>query len=633
MTSATPADSHWLQTPIDNERDHVRGDLSAPGAVTILLYGDYLCPYCRKLRPVIRALKEAAGDRLVYVYRHFPNEKAHPGTTFISRATEAVCRQGRFWEMHDWLYDNPAPNRQQLLDFIRSLGVDMDQFAHDVESDDVAARVEHDLEDGRHNGVTGTPTIFIDGLRYDGAWDFHSLMEALDQPVAARVQRSARAFASLPASGGLALLIAAALALAVANSPLAGLYHSFVTAPFGVGTPGSLLSMPVAEWSSEGLLAIFFLLVGLDIRKELTTGSLTDVRAAILPVVAAFGGLLVPAGVYLLLNRGPTASGWSVPTATDIAFALGILALFGAHIPASLRVFVAAFAVVDDVLSVLTLAIFYPHGFSVVWIGVGAVMIAALYALNRSRVYTAWPYVVATVVLWIALHLAGIHGALAGVVLAAFLPTRPTPRVGPLLAQAATALVTLETEQKESKANGTEQQRLEEEAVWDWASRNLSAASDRLLSPADRVERAVSPWTAYFVLPLFAFTATGIGLRVDFSAPGSIAVIMGVILGLAIGKPLGISLASWIAIRSRIAIAPEGISPRNFIGVACLCGIGDTVSLLLADQAFPDPSIAAVAKIGVLIGSILAAILGAVILAVRLPSLSITAESEAPTAV
>jgi NhaA family Na+:H+ antiporter len=630
MTYTTPADSHWLQVPVDAERDHVRGELSAPGAVTLLLYGDYLCPFCRRLRPVIRSLREALGERLVYVYRHFPNEKAHPGATFIARATEAVCRQGRFWEMHDWLYDKPAPTREQLLAFIKSLGVEMEQFARDVESPEIAARVERDLMDGRHNGVTGTPTIFIDGLRYDGAWDYHSLLEAVDQPVAARVQRSARAFASLPASGGLALLIAAALALAVANSPLASLYHTFVTAPFGIGTPQALLSMPIAEWSSEGLLAVFFLLVGLEIRAELTTGSLTDVRAAILPVVAAFGGMIVPAAIYLLINRGPTASGWSVPTATDIAFALGILALFGAHIPASLRVFVAAFAVVDDVLSVLTLAIFYPRGFSLTWIAVGAVMIAALYALNRSRVYSAWPYIVATVVLWVALHLSGIHGALAGVVLAAFLPTRPTPLVSPLLAQAATALATLETEQKETaKTQGSEKQRLEEEAVWDWASRNLSAATGRLLSPADRVERAVSPWTAYFVLPLFAFTATGIGLRVDFSAPGSVAVIMGVILGLAIGKPLGISLASWLAIRTGIAIAPEGISARNFIGVACLCGIGDTVSLLLADQAFADPTVAAVAKIGVLIGSVLAAILGAAILAVRLPSTSITAE--APT--
>jgi NhaA family Na+:H+ antiporter len=382
--------------------------------------------------------------------------------------------------------------------------------------------------------------------------------------------------------------------------------------------------MPVAEWCSEGLLAIFFLLVGLEIRRELTSGSLTDPRAAALPVIAAIGGVLAPTAIYLLLNPSRTASGWSVPTATDIAFALGILALFGSRIPASLRVFVAAFAVVDDILSVLTLAIFYPRGFSVVWIAIGLGTIGLLYALNRWRVYSVWPYVLATMLLWISLHSTGIHGALAGVVLAAFLPTRPTPSVGPLLAQAATALATLEAEQKDAKKSGARPRRLEEEAVWDWASRNLSAASDRLLSPADRIERAVSPWTAYLILPLFAFSAAGIGLTVDLSAPDAAAVLTGVVLGLVIGKPLGISLASFLAIKSSVAVAPDGISIRNFLGAACLCGIGDTVSLLLADQAFPHGAIADVAKIGVLIGSVLAALVGAAILALRSPSAAVT---------
>ncbi|HEY1637195.1 MAG TPA: Na+/H+ antiporter NhaA, partial [Rhizomicrobium sp.] len=598
--------------------------LTVPNAISLVLYGDYLCPYCRRLRPVILQLRKKLGERLVYIFRHFPNEKAHPGSTFIARATEAAARQGCFWEMHDWLFDNPIPTKPEVLERLRSLGIDMDTFERDLESDEVRARVESDRRRGQHNGVTGTPTIFIDGLRYDGAWDFYSMLEAIEQPVAARVQRSARSFASLPASGGLALLIAAALALLCANTFVGPLYHRFVNTPLGIGAPGGLLSMPVAEWCSEGLLAIFFLLVGLEIRRELTSGSLIDPRAAALPVIAAIGGVLAPTAIYLLLNSGGTASGWSVPTATDIAFALGILALFGSRIPASLRVFVAAFAVVDDILSVLTLAIFYPRGFSLIWIAVGLGTIAILYILNRWRVYAVWPYVAATVVLWVSLHSAGIHGALAGVVLAGFLPTRPTPAVSPLLAQAATALATLEGEQKEASKAGFAKRRLEEEAVWDWASRNLSAASDRLLSPADRIERAVSPWTAYLVLPLFAFSAAGIGLSVNLSAPEAANVLAGVILGLVIGKPLGMSLASALAIKSGLGVAPQGISIRNFLGAACLCGIGDTVSLLLADQAFPHGAIADVAKIGVLIGSVLAAAAGAAILAIRTPSAAIT---------
>lgn len=629
MTEETPSDRLWLQHPVQEGRDHIRGNLSAKNAVTVVLYGDYLCPYCRRLRPVIAQLREKLGERLVYVFRHFPNEKTHPGSTFIARATEAATRQGCFWDMHDWLFDNAVPTEAEVLDRVRSLGIDMDRFQRDLESAEVRARVESDQRRGRHNGVTGTPTIFVDGLRYDGAWDFYSLLEAIEQPVAARVQRSARSFASLPASGGIALLVAAVLALLCANTPLAPLYEWFVTLPFGIGAPGSLLSMPVAEWCSEGLLAIFFLLVGLEIRRELTSGSLTDPRAAALPIIAALGGVLVPTAIYLALNSGRTASGWSVPTATDIAFALGILALFGSRIPASLRVFVAAFAVVDDILSVLTLAIFYPRGFSFVWIAIGLGTIGVLYILNRWRVYAVWPYVVATVALWVSLHSTGIHGALAGVVLAGFLPTRPTPAVSPLLAQAATALATLEAEQKETGKAGTQKRRLEEEAVWDWASRNLSAASDRLLSPADRIERAVSPWTAYLILPLFAFSAAGIALNADLTAPQATNVVAGVILGLVVGKPVGISLASLLAIKSGVAIAPEGISVRNFLGAACLCGIGDTVSLLLADQAFPHGEISAVAKIGVLIGSVLAAVLGAAILAVKIPSLATTDVIEA----
>jgi NhaA family Na+:H+ antiporter len=621
---APSSDRLWLQHPPDKARDHIRGDPNAANAATVVLYGDYLCPYCRRLRPLLLQLRDKLGERLVYVYRHLPNEKVHPGSTFIARVTEAAARQGRFWEMHDWLFDNPIPTKAEVLERVRSLDIDMDTFQHDMEGGEVRARVESDQRRGRRNGVTGTPTIFIDGLRYDGAWDFYSLLEAIEQPVAARVQRSARSFASLPASGGIALLLAAALALVCANTPLASSYRAFVDLPFGIGSPGSILSMPVAEWCSEGLLAIFFLLVGLEIRRELTSGSLTDPRAAALPVIAAMGGVLAPTAIYLLLNTNRTASGWSVPTATDIAFALGILALFGSRIPASLRVFVAAFAVVDDILSVLTLAIFYPHGFNLIWIAIGLATIGFLYVLNRWRVYAVWPYVATIVALWVSLHSTGIHGALAGVVLAGFLPTRPTPVVGPLLAQAATALATLEAEQKETSKAGSQKRRLEEEAVWDWASRNLSAASDRLLSPADRIERAVSPWTAYLVLPLFAFSAAGIGLSVDWSAPDATNVLAGVVVGLVVGKPLGIALASVLAVKSGVAIAPDGISVRNFIGAACLCGIGDTVSLLLADQAFPNGPIADVAKIGVLIGSVLAAALGAAILGLRSPSAATT---------
>ncbi|HEX4302599.1 MAG TPA: Na+/H+ antiporter NhaA [Rhizomicrobium sp.] len=606
-----------LLHPVERGRDHVRGG-STPGAVEVVVYGDYLCPYCRRLRLIIARLREAVGERLAYVFRHFPNEKSHPGANFAACAVEAAAAQDRFWDMHDALYETEPPLDEKHVRAIAArLGLDMARFDQDVDSAETHARVTQDLEEGRRNGVTGTPSFFIDGQRYDGAWDFHSMLEELQRPVGAQLQRSARAFANLPASAGFVLLLAAAAALLCANTGLAPLYHAIMSSPFGIGTPGSALSMSVGEWFSEGLLAIFFLIVGLEIRREMTSGSLTDFRAAALPALCAVGGVLAPTAIYLALNRGPTAAGWSVPTATDIAFALGVLALLGNRVPVGLRIFVAALAVVDDILSVLTLAIFYPRAFELGWLIVAAVSVAALFALNRSKVYAGWPYAVVAVVLWVALHGAGVHGALAGIFLAAFLPTRPAPAAGPLLAQAATALAALEHAENEAKAAGETRETVMQEPIWEWASRNLSAASDRLLSPADRIERAVSPWSAYVILPLFAFSATGVGLAVDLATPDAGRVLAGVILGLVFGKPLGICLAALAAVKTGIARMPEDVSLRGFIGAACLCGIGDTVALLMADQAFPHGDDSALAKIGVLVGSVLAAALGAAVIAIR----------------
>lgn len=615
-TGVVPGVAVRLQRAIDPRRDHVRGGRTSDGVVSVVLYGDYLCPYCRRLRPVLDRLRQAFGERLAYAFRHFPNERAHPGATFIHRAAEAAARQGRFWAMHDRLYGQEPPlGEEQVFDIAGELGLDMERLRRDLESDETRRRVDEDLAEGKRNGVTGTPTLFVDGIRYDGAWDFYSMLEALERPVAARLQRSARVFASLPASGGLVLILGSAAALLCANTPLAPYYRLFIQSSFSIGPPGGALTLTVGAWFSEGLLAVFFLLVGLEIRREMTAGALADRRAALLPVIAAVGGGLAPAAIYLALNPGPTAPGWAVPTATDIAFALGVLALLGDRVPIGLRVFVAAFAVVDDILSMLTLAIFYPHAFEATWLLPSGLATALLFALNRGRVYASWPYVATTVVLWLSLHAAGVHAALAGVLLAAFLPTRPAPAAGPLLAQAATALAGLEEVENEAKQAGNESRRVEQEPIWDWASRNLSAASERLLSPADRAERAVAPWSAHLILPLFAFSATGVGLNVDLSSPAARTILWGVILGLAIGKPLGVSLASLLAIKAGVAVAPDGVTLRQFIGGACLCGIGDTVALLMADQAFPPGLESAVAKIGVLTGSVLAAALGAAVLA------------------
>jgi NhaA family Na+:H+ antiporter len=602
-----------LRRPVDPGRDHLRGG-GVPGAVTVVAYADLLCPYCQRLRRVLVRLREVLGDRLVYVFRHFPNERAHPGAEGIARATEAAANQGRFWEMHDWIYDSEGPvTLGRVVEFAGSLGLDMARFTADLDSEAVRARVDEDLADGRRNGVTGTPTLFVDGIRYDGAWDFHSMLEGLERPVAARVQRSARVFASLPASGGLVLLLSAVLALVCANTPLRAGYQTLMHTPFSIG-PGGGLTLTMGRWCSEGLLTLFFLLVGLEIRREATSGALADRRAAALPVIATLGGVLAPAAIYLALNRGSTAGGWAVPTATDVAFTLGILALLGERSPPGLRVFVAALAVADDILSVLTLAIFFPRSFSLGWLGMSVLALGLLVVLNRWRVYATWPYLAASGFLWWTLHQAGVDAALTGVVLAVLLPTRPAPVPSILLAQAATALAALEQAERDANVAGRQAPQLPQEPLWDWASRNLSAASARLLSPADRIELAIAPWSTYVVLPLFAFSAAGVQLSLDLRQPGTVRILAGVVLGLVLGKPLGVLIASWLAIQSRLAIAPDGVTPRQFIGAACLCGVGDTVALLMADEAFPHGAGAAVAKLGVLVGSTAAAVLGATIL-------------------
>jgi NhaA family Na+:H+ antiporter len=600
-----------LQRPVDVARDHVRGG-GVPDTVTVVAYADLLCPYCQRLQHVMVRLRGALGDRLVYVFRHFPNERAHPGAERIAAVTEAAADQGQFWQMHDWIYQTEGPvTEARALEHAREMGLDLGKFQADLDGEAVRARVDEDLADGRRNGVTGTPTLFVDGLRYDGAWDFYSMLEQLERPFAARLQRSARVFASLPASGGLVLLLSAALALICANTPLRGPYEALMHATFGVG-PARGLVLTFAEWCSEALLTLFFLLVGLEIRREATAGALAERRAAALPVIAAFGGVLAPAALYLTLNHGETASGWAVPTATDIAFALGILAVLGERSPAGLRVFVAALAVVDDILSVLTIAIFYPRSFSLAWLGVSAGAVAALVLLNRWRVYGIWPYVAVSVFLWLTLRAAGVDPALTGIIVAMLLPTRPAPVASVLLAQAATALAALEHVEGEAKRTGRTSHA--EAPIWDWASRNLSAASARLLSTADRIELGIAPWSTYVVLPLFAFSAAGVPLSLDLGSAGNARVLAGVILGLVIGKPVGVAAASWLATRARVAVAPDGVTPLQFVGAAFLCGVGDTVALLMADRAFPGMSTANVAKLGVLVGSALAGVIGAAIL-------------------
>lgn len=617
MGHSVSADSSRLFRPISRERDHTRGGGTDSTQMTIVIYGDFLCPYCRRLRQVLLHVRRALGERMVYVFRHFPNERAHPGSELAALAAEAAGQQGHFWEMHDALYDRDPEviNKEALLEIARSLHLDLQRFEHDLENPKLQQRVHEDHAEGRRNGVTATPTIFIDGIRYDGAWDFNSLLEALERPIGAQMQRTARAFANLPTSAGLALLLAAAAAIVCANSPLSSAYQHLVTTQFGIGLTSRELTLSIAQWCSEGLLAVFYLILGLEIRREMTVGSLRDWRAASAPILSGISAVLVPAVVYLAFNPGATARGWSIPADTGIAFTLAILALFGRRASPQLKVFVTTYAIANDLASTLVLALFYPRAFSLQWLVVAAAVVVLMVLFARWRIYAVWPYLVAGLGLWLSLHWSGVSGALAGIGVAAFLPRRPVPNASPLLAQAATALAELEYAEQEPRESGRTDHPLEQESIRDWAVRNLVAAADRLSSPAERVERSAEPWSTYVALPVFAFTAAGVSLATSSPPSGAASVFIGVVIALALAKPLGILLTAWLAVKTRLAVLPTDAAPLALVGAAFLCGIADPFSFYMADQAFQSVAYASVAKIAVLAGSGLAAIFGSIALA------------------
>jgi Na+:H+ antiporter, NhaA family len=301
-----------------------------------------------------------------------------------------------------------------------------------------------------------------------------------------------------------------------------------------------------------------------------------------------------------------------------VAFSLALLAVLGDRVPSSLRVFVAALAVADDLLSMVTLAVFFPENFRPVFAPAVAASLLFLVALNRARVYVRWPYVLATLATWLSLHAVGLDAALAGVLVAVAVPTRPRPSPGPLLAQAANALMFLDHAEAEARRQNRDTAKLETEPMWEWTARNLSAAAERLLSPAERIAKSVSPWSTYVVLPLFAFSAAGVSFAIRLSSPGPVHVLAGTVLGLVLGKPIGILLASGAAFGAGLADPLEGVTRRQFVGAACLCGVGDLLALLMADKAL-SPDEAGVAKLGVLAGSVIAGLLGMAILALAPP--------------
>ena len=389
-----------------------------------------------------------------------------------------------------------------------------------------------------------------------------------------------REFLKLEAAGGVLLVFAAALALVLANSPLGAFYTAFLDTPVAVRVGALEIAKPLLLWINDGLMAVFFFLVGLEIKREFLEGELSSPAQVTLPALAAVGGMAAPALVYVLLNRGDAQNlnGWAIPAATDIAFALGILALIGARAPLVLKILLTAVAIIDDLGAILIIAAFYTDSLSLTALLLGAVAIVGLAVVNRLGVRHLAAYVLLGIVLWVCVLKSGVHATLAGVVTALAVPLRP--------------------------------------------------AGEGQASLLRHVEHALHPWVAYAILPLFAFanagvSFAGVGLH-SFVEP----VKLGISLGLFLGKQLGIFGMIWLAIRTGLAPMPEGVTWRQLYGVSLLCGVGFTMSLFVGSLAFEHSSFEAPVRLGVLTGSLASGLCGYLLL--RLAPLPALAAEDAP---
>ncbi|MFC2053060.1 Na+/H+ antiporter NhaA [Chloroflexota bacterium] len=610
-----------LSLPV-GDRDHTIGPDNAP--VTLVEYGDLECIHCRNVNPIIRTLRTQVGSRLRYVFRHFPISSIHPDAQLAAQATEAAAAQGKFWEMQETLFDHQGElDESHLIQYAAEIGLDVELFERELKEGVYTEHVSEDFHSGIQSGVNGTPTFFINSERYEGAWDLESLIEAIEKPLGVQVRLIFQEFARIEASGGIILLICAILALLWANSQWAEYYYQLWATDFGISFGDFSFTHHLLEWVNNGLMVIFFFVVGLEIKRELTTGELANLKLAMLPIMAAIGGMLVPAGFYLLLNAGkPGMPGWGIPMATDIAFTLGILALLGSRVPLSLKIFFTALAIADDLGAVLVIALFYTSEISWIYLLIAALIFIALIGLNRLRVYSPLPYALLGIGLWAAFLGSGIHATIAGVLLALTIPTRSPPNTQALLAQCVAVMNEFDKPQK-GQIPPEEQQQV--------AAQALDTVADRMQSPAQRMEHDLHPWTTYLILPLFAFANAGVTLEFTRSLISPIS--LGIILGLVFGKPIGITLFSWIAVKSRLADLPANISWVQVFCASWLAGVGFTMALFIASAAFDSPLLLSQAKLGILIASLLAGIVGFVLMHAFSPTYSETTHLETTPAV
>ncbi len=432
-------------------------------------------------------------------------------------------------------------------------------------------------------------------------------------------------FVKMEASGGILLFICAIIAMALANSELGEWYtnvwHDEFALSFHSHGHDYSFSKSLHFWINDFLMVIFFFVVGLEIKRELLIGELSSPKKALMPVLAAVGGMVFPIGIFLFLNGGkPGDTGWGIPMATDIAFSLGVLSLLGSRVPSSLKVFLTAFAIADDLGAVLVIAIFYGHGFHLAPFMLAIMMLAFLFLLNRMRVNKKWPYIVAALIIWYLFLQSGIHTTVAGVLVAIMVPVSAGVPNRTFYTSMKKDLETFNADKNNEKHELLDHHQLE-------AIDNMESRIERVQSPLQSFEHRLQNFTTYFVLPLFAFANAGVSFSSNESG-GNVDVFsalpVAIMAGLFFGKLFGIYIFSWLAVKLKIANLPKGMNWKNLIGLSLLGGVGFTMALFVADLSFDKSTLEGMnllnhAKAGILIASGVAGLIGYLVLQWLLP--------------
>ena len=407
-------------------------------------------------------------------------------------------------------------------------------------------------------------------------------------------------------TSGILLMLCAIVAIYIANSQWSDVYHHVLTIPFTIGIPGFQLSKTLHHWINDGLMAIFFFVIGLELKREILVGELANIKLAMLPIIAAFGGMVMPVLIYLSFNpEGDTISGWGIPMATDIAFAIGALALLGNRVPKNLLTFLIALAIVDDLGAVMVIALFYTETINTSALAIVAIVTLALIAINLGGVRRSAPYILLGIILWIAMLKSGVHATLAGIILAFTIPMRPKYNANRFLSQINEMVIQIKRayQQEENIVRNDE------------LRSRVRALGDGVLlvqAPAQIMERKMHIPTAYFIIPVFSLANAGI--PVDWASFGSVIthpVSIGITAGLVLGKLIGIAGFSWLAVKIRLTSLPNGVNFKHIIGAALMGGIGFTMSIFIAELGFAHSAEnLLMAKTGILLASALAGVSG-----------------------